>query len=370
MIKKKYLFISNSCEISGYHWPIDGSFIAINCTITFNEDNSPIFQIIDEEVWFLYDSRILDKEEAGLNFDILVIWDRSNLDRIYKILPKKQLNYNVVVLSELFEFILKNYVNSFEYNLCIFNIIQRKDYPSIYSKFFESAERLYTNDRLLDALQDKVQNHVLCKFNKVQLNLLNGLGNVFCNLDRPAFLNLDKLCTDKRYLFVHDLKILFFISRIWISSNLRNLGMLNFISYDRQSCWHLEKCTQLEKVKNKRLKRVLPVHYLFDGIRVCLVCNKKLCDSFVYTKTIFDDNEILINRFCSSKGFRYRKMKNNVFALQTNTFSWLLKLSSNNRVTNLYYKKNSDKDFQKQNLNHFDLDSILKYINFYEVTFL
>lgn len=347
---------------------IDGSFIAVNCTVTFNEDNSPIFHIVNEEVWFLDDSRIFDKKKAGLDFDILVIWNRNNLDRIYKILPKNQLNYNVVVLSELLGFILKNYVNSFENNLCIFNILQRKDYPLIYSKFFGSIENLYTNNKLFDPLQDKVQNHVLCKFNKMQLNLLNEMENTFYNLGRPVFLNLDRLCIDKRYLFVHDLKMLFFISRILISSHLQDLGMLNLISYAKQSCWHLQDCVQLEKVKNKKLKRVLPIHYLFDGIRVCLMCNMKLYSSFNYNKSILDDNEILINRFCSSNGFRYRKLKNNTFSLQTNSFSWLLKLSSTSRVINLY-KKNSDKDFQKQNLNHFDLDFILKYINFCEVTF-
>ena len=48
----------------------------------------------------------------------LIVWDRTNL---VQILNGLEYSPRVVVLSELLEILTNNYINSFEYNLCIHN---------------------------------------------------------------------------------------------------------------------------------------------------------------------------------------------------------------------------------------------------------
>lgn len=109
----KYLFVANQKPLQGYTEFCNNTYLALLCETKRNEYSSlPNEYIRSEQLCFIGSTVKLDNSD----FNILVIWDRNNLA---KILDYLGFTPRIVILSELLELLTSNYINSFEYNLCI-----------------------------------------------------------------------------------------------------------------------------------------------------------------------------------------------------------------------------------------------------------
>ena len=141
----RYLFVANQEPLQGYTEFCNNTYLALFCETRRNgyngfpneyEKKEQLCLIVDvqdpssqkEEVSFSQDYSSLGKEVSFSpvpRTHTLIVWDRTNLAQI---LNGLEYSPRVIVLSELLEILTNNYINSFEYNLCIHNVSQRRQY--------------------------------------------------------------------------------------------------------------------------------------------------------------------------------------------------------------------------------------------------
>ena len=125
----RYLFVANQEPLQGYTEFCNNTYLALFCETRRNGYNGfpneyekkEQLCLIGDEVSFSQDYSSLGEEMCFSpvpRTHTLIVWDRSNLAQI---LNGLEYSPRVVVLSELLEILTNNYINSFEYNLCIHN---------------------------------------------------------------------------------------------------------------------------------------------------------------------------------------------------------------------------------------------------------
>lgn len=257
----KYLIVANKNKLQHYCDFCDNSYIALYCKTKRNDCSSlPNEFLLDEQLCFIGKGKIP-------NFNILVVWDRTNLAEIQQNIKIKK--YNIVILNELLDFLTYDYIDSFEYSLCIHSVLQRKNYPSTYNfpgvlkREFILPVATTTKDieRPLENnyLQNEVQNGVINTFNQDDLQRLES-----------TFKNgyfIDRLFTSREYYFLQDLKSLYFLSKIRITSFLWEQGIRFLTLSKNDKKIHLLFCKDSEN--NKVYKSII---YLFDGYELCDIC--------------------------------------------------------------------------------------------------
>ena len=138
----RYLFVANQEPLQGYTEFCNNTYLALFCETRRNGYNGfpneyekkEQLCLIGDEVSFSQDYSSLGKEVCFSpvpRTHTLIVWDRSNLAQI---LNGLEYSPRVVVLSELLEILTNNYINSFEYNLCIHNVSQRRQYLNSFTQ--------------------------------------------------------------------------------------------------------------------------------------------------------------------------------------------------------------------------------------------
>ena len=138
----RYLFVANQEPLQGYTEFCNNTYLALFCETRRNGYNGfpneyekkEQLCLIGDEVSFSQDYSSLGKEvhfSPVPRTHTLIVWDRTNLAQI---LNGLEYSPRVVVLSELLEILTNNYINSFEYNLCIHNVSQRRQYLNSFTQ--------------------------------------------------------------------------------------------------------------------------------------------------------------------------------------------------------------------------------------------
>ena len=242
----KYLFVANQKPLQGYTEFCNNTYLALLCETKRNEYSSlPNEYIRSEQLCFIGSTVKLDISD----FNILVIWDRNNLA---KILDYLGFTPRIVILSELLELLTNNYINSFEYNLCIHCVLQRKNYPSSFTAMkdfipiitheIELPETILLSEieRVLpnNYLQNRVQSGIVCTFNQATIPWLK-------NLIENSVL-IDKFFTSTVYYFLQDLKSLYFMSKLRITTFLWENCSKRVVIQRDQEIIHLIECEAIQ----------------------------------------------------------------------------------------------------------------------------
>ena len=394
----KYLFIANQKPLQNYTEFCNDTYLALLCETKRNEYSSlPNEYIRSEQLYFIGDNN--EAKPTSNDFNILVIWDRNDLAKI--------LNYlgftpRIVILSELLEILTSNYINSFEYNLCIHCVLQRKNYPSnftimknfvqIITHEIELPETIFLSEieRVLpnNYLQNRVQSGVLCTFSPVTAPWLKDF------LENSTL--IDKFFTSSIYYFLQDLKSLYFMSKLRITTFLWENCSKRVVIQRNQEIIHLMGCEVIQNQKessprssaggiqhndffsqdstgndfslttnvdnsfsldstgnsfsqdstgnnfspviSKKIMIYKSIITLFDGYTLCEKCKEKLTG--IYNNvTEFNYNERIIKNFCDKNGYKFSAKLNGNFEIVTNVSEWFLDITVNSsKVTNLFHK--------------------------------
>lgn len=406
----KYLFVANQKPLQGYTEFCNNTYLALLCETKRNEYSSlPNEYIRSEQLCFIGSTVKLDISD----FNILVIWDRNNLA---KILDYLGFTPRIVILSELLELLTSNYINSFEYNLCIHCVLQRKNYPSSFTAMkdfipiitheIELPETILLSEieRVLpnNYLQNRVQSGIVCTFNQATIPWLK-------NLIENSVL-IDKFFTSTVYYFLQDLKSLYFMSKLRITTFLWENCSKRVVIQRDQEIIHLIECEAIQNQEelsprssaggiqhnssfsqddSPGFSPVVPkivliyksIIALFDGYILCEKCAEKLTGIY-NSVTEFNYNEIIVKNFCNRNEYEFSVKLNGNFEIITNVSEWFLDVTINSsKVSNLFHKnmfegggcRNKGKKrkmfrngFHKQHVNCDDLIYILNYIHIHD----
>lgn len=406
----KYLFVANQKPLQGYTEFCNNTYLALLCETKRNEYSSlPNEYIRSEQLCFIGSTVKLDNSD----FNILVIWDRNNLA---KILDYLGFTPRIVILSELLELLTSNYINSFEYNLCIHCVLQRKNYPSSFTAMkdfipiitheIELPETILLSEieRVLpnNYLQNRVQSGIVCTFNQATIPWLK-------NLIENSVL-IDKFFTSTVYYFLQDLKSLYFMSKLRITTFLWENCSKRVVIQRDQEIIHLIECEAIQNQEelsprssaggiqhnssfsqddSPGFSQVVPkivliyksIIALFDGYILCEKCAEKLTGIY-NSVTEFNYNEIIVKNFCNRNEYEFSVKLNGNFEIITNVSEWFLDVTINSsKVSNLFHKnmfegggcRNKGKKrkmfrngFHKQHVNCDDLIYILNYIHIHD----
>lgn len=406
----KYLFVANQKPLQGYTEFCNNTYLALLCETKRNEYSSlPNEYIRSEQLCFIGSTVKLDISD----FNILVIWDRNNLA---KILDYLGFTPRIVILSELLELLTNNYINSFEYNLCIHCVLQRKNYPSSFTAMkdfipiitheIELPETILLSEieRVLpnNYLQNRVQSGIVCTFNQATIPWLK-------NLIENSVL-IDKFFTSTVYYFLQDLKSLYFMSKLRITTFLWENCSKRVVIQRDQEIIHLIECEAIQNQEelsprssaggiqhnssfsqddSPGFSPVVPkivliyksIIALFDGYILCEKCAEKLTGIY-NSVTEFNYNEIIVKNFCNRNEYEFSVKLNGNFEIITNVSEWFLDVTINSsKVSNLFHKnmfegggcRNKGKKrkmfrngFHKQHVNCDDLIYILNYIHIHD----
>jgi len=406
----KYLFVANQKPLQGYTEFCNNTYLALLCETKRNEYSSlPNEYIRSEQLCFIGSTVKLDISD----FNILVIWDRNNLA---KILDYLGFTPRIVILSELLELLTSNYINSFEYNLCIHCVLQRKNYPNSFTAMkdfipiitheIELPETILLSEieRVLpnNYLQNRVQSGIVCTFNQATIPWLK-------NLIENSVL-IDKFFTSTVYYFLQDLKSLYFMSKLRITTFLWENCSKRVVIQRDQEIIHLIECEAIQNQEelspcssaggiqhnssfspddSPGFSPVVPkivliyksIIALFDGYTLCGKCAEKLTGIY-NSVTEFNYNEIIVKNFCNRNEYEFSVKLNGNFEIITNVSEWFLDVTINSsKVSNLFHKnmfegggcRNKGKKrkmfrngFHKQHVNCDDLIYILNYIHIHD----
>ena len=385
----RYLFVANQEPLQGYTEFCNNTYLALLCETKRNEHSSlPNEYIRSEQLYFIGSTVKLDISD----FNILVIWDRNNLDKIIDYLG---FTPRIVILSELLELLTSNYINSFEYNLCIHCVLQRKNYPSSFTAmenfiqiitheielpeamFLSEIERVLPNNYL----QNRVQSGIVCTFNQAIVSWLKDL------IENSIL--IDKFFTSTIYYFLQDLKSLYFMSKLRITTFLWENCSKRVVIQRDQEVIHLIECEAIQNQEelsprssaggiqhnscfsqdnnsnpgfnqdsgsnpsfsqdnnsNPGFSPVIPkmvliyksIITLFDGYTLCEKCKEKLTGIY-NSVTEFNYNERIVKNFCNRYEYGFSVKLNGSFEIVTNVSEWFLDITVNSsKVTNLFHK--------------------------------
>lgn len=354
----------------------------------------------------------------------LIVWDRTNLAQILNWL---EYSPRVVVLSELLGILTNNYIDSFEYNLCIHNVSQRRQYLNSFTQMQDYTKVLTHEIELPETttiseisravpnnyLQHRVQNGIVCTFSPEISDRLQDL------VKDPKMLN--KFFTSNSFYFLQDLKSLYFMSKLHITTflweNCSKYIMLqkpeeiihlpensNALSTSGDSTLqskteddsHARGESRLSSDHVSALAQELSTHgeipdgsymvyrsiiTLFDGYTFSEECQKRLTKVY-NSKSEFNYNERVVKNFCDRYDYAVTAYANGNFSIETNISEWLLDVRVNaSNVTSLFHKniyegggfKNKGKrlkmfrnGFHEQNVGYKDLIYILNYIHLHD----
>lgn len=318
----------------------------------------------------------------------LIVWDRTNLVQILNWL---EYSPRVVVLSELLEILTNNYINSFEYNLCIHNVSQRRQYLNSFTQMQDYTKVLTHEIELPETttigeisravpnnyLQHRVQNGIVCTFSPEISNRLQDL------VKDPEMLN--KFFTSNSFYFLQDLKSLYFMSKLHITTFLWENCSKYIMLQKPEGIIHLPENIQdiimQSEIPNDSHMVYRSIITLFDGYTFSKECQQRLTKVY-NSKSEFNYNERVVKNFCDRYGYVVTTYANGNFSIETNISEWLLDIRVNaSNVTSLFHKniyegggfRNKGKrlkmfrnGFHEQNVGYKDLIYILNYIHLHD----
>ena len=347
--------------------------------------------LIGDEVSFSQDYSSLGKEvhfSPVPRTHTLIVWDRTNLAQI-----RNGLEYSprVVVLSELLEILTNNYINSFEYNLCIHNVSQRRQYLNSFTQMQDYTKVLTHEIELPETttigeisravpnnyLQHRVQNGIVCTFSPEISIRLQDLVK-----DHEM---LNKFFTSNSFYFLQDLKSLYFMSKLHITTFLWENCSKYIMLQKPEGIIHLPENIQdiimQSEIPNDSHMVYRSIITLFDGYTFSKECQQRLTKVY-NSKSEFNYNERVVKNFCDRYGYVVTTYANGNFSIETNISEWLLDIRVNaSNVTSLFHKniyegggfKNKGKrlkmfrnGFHEQNVGYKDLIYILNYIHLHD----
>lgn len=417
----RYLFVANQEPLQGYTEFCNNTYLALFCETRRNgyngfpneyEKKEQLCLIGDvqnhssqkEEVSFSQDYSSLGKEvhfSPVPRTHTLIVWDRTNLAQI---LNGLEYSPRVVVLSELLEILTNNYINSFEYNLCIHNVSQRRQYLNSFTQMQDYTKVLTHEIELPETttigeisravpnnyLQHRVQNGIVCTFSPEISSRLQDL------VKDPKMLN--KFFTSNSFYFLQDLKSLYFMSKLHITTFLWENCSKYIMLQKPEGIIHLPEniqdiSTQSDEgnlaqdlfiqgnAPNDSHMVYRSIITLFDGYTFSKECQQRLTKVY-NSKSEFNYNERVVKNFCDRYGYVVTTYANGNFSIETNISEWLLDIRVNaSNVTNLFHKniyegggfKNKGKrlkmfrnGFHEQNVGYKDLIYILNYIHLHD----
>ena len=411
----RYLFVANQEPLQGYTEFCNNTYLALFCETRRNGYNGfpneyekkDQLCLIGEKASFSQ-SEILDgrgvSTESKYSPDhstqceivhspvqrahTLIVWDRTNLAQILNWL---EYSPRVVVLSELLGILTNNYINSFEYNLCIHNVSQRRQYLNSFTQMQDYTKVLTHEIELPETttiseisravpnnyLQHRVQNGIVCTFSPEISGRLQDL------VKDPKMLN--KFFTSNSFYFLQDLKSLYFMSKLHITTFLWENCSKYIMLQKPEGIIHLPESsndlsTQSE-IPNDSYMVYRSIITLFDGYTFSEECQQRLTKVY-NSKSEFNYNERVVKNFCDRYGYAVTAYVNGNFSIETNISEWLLDVRVNSsNVTSLFHKniyegggfKNKGKrlkmfrnGFHEQNVGYKDLIYILNYIHLHD----
>ena len=411
----RYLFVANQEPLQGYTEFCNNTYLALFCETRRNGYNGfPNEYEKKAQLWLIGEkasfsqSEILDgrgvSTESKYSPDhstqceivhspvqrahTLIVWDRTNLAQILNWL---EYSPRVVVLSELLGILTNNYINSFEYNLCIHNVSQRRQYLNSFTQMQDYTKVLTHEIELPETttiseisravpnnyLQHRVQNGIVCTFSPEISGRLQDL------VKDPKMLN--KFFTSNSFYFLQDLKSLYFMSKLHITTFLWENCSKYIMLQKPEGIIHLPESsndlsTQSE-IPNDSYMVYRSIITLFDGYTFSEECQQRLTKVY-NSKSEFNYNERVVKNFCDRYGYAVTAYVNGNFSIETNISEWLLDVRVNSsNVTSLFHKniyegggfKNKGKrlkmfrnGFHEQNVGYKDLIYILNYIHLHD----
>ena len=295
-------------------------------------------------------------------------------------------------------------------------VLQRKNYPSSFTAMkdfipiitheIELPETILLSEieRVLpnNYLQNRVQSGIVCTFNQATIPWLK-------NLIENSVL-IDKFFTSTVYYFLQDLKSLYFMSKLRITTFLWENCSKRVVIQRDQEIIHLIECEAIQNQEelsprssaggiqhnssfspddSPGFSPVVPkivliyksIIALFDGYTLCEKCAEKLTGIY-NSVTEFNYNEIIVKNFCNRNEYEFSVKLNGNFEIITNVSEWFLDVTINSsKVSNLFHKnmfegggcRNKGKKrkmfrngFHKQHVNCDDLIYILNYIHIHD----
>ena len=411
----RYLFVANQEPLQGYTEFCNNTYLALFCETRRNGYNGfpneyekkEQLCLIGEKASFSQ-SEILDgrgvSTESKYSPDhstqceivhspvqrahTLIVWNRTNLAQILNWL---EYSPRVVVLSELLGILTNNYINSFEYNLCIHNVSQRRQYLNSFTQMQDYTKVLTHEIELPETttiseisravpnnyLQHRVQNGIVCTFSPEISDRLQDL------VKDPKMLN--KFFTSNSFYFLQDLKSLYFMSKLHITTFLWENCSKYIMLQKPEGIIHLpESSNDLStqgEIPNDSYMVYRSIITLFDGYTFSEECQQRLTKVY-NSKSEFNYNERVVKNFCDRYGYAVTAYVNGNFSIETNISEWLLDVRVNSsNVTSLFHKniyegggfKNKGKrlkmfrnGFHEQNVGYKDLIYILNYIHLHD----
>ena len=411
----RYLFVANQEPLQGYTEFCNNTYLALFCETRRNGYNGfpneyekkEQLCLIGEKASFSQ-SEILDgrgvSTESKYSPDhstqrkivhspvqrahTLIVWDRTNLAQILNWL---EYSPRIVVLSELLGILTNNYINSFEYNLCIHNVSQRRQYLNSFTQMQDYTKVLTHEIELPETttiseisravpnnyLQHRVQNGIVCTFSPEISDRLQDL------VKDPKMLN--KFFTSNSFYFLQDLKSLYFMSKLHITTFLWENCSKYIMLQKPEGIIHLpESSNDLStqgEIPNDSYMVYRSIITLFDGYTFSEECQQRLTKVY-NSKSEFNYNERVVKNFCDRYGYAVTAYVNGNFSIETNISEWLLDVRVNSsNVTSLFHKniyegggfKNKGKrlkmfrnGFHEQNVGYKDLIYILNYIHLHD----
>lgn len=411
----RYLFVANQEPLQGYTEFCNNTYLALFCETRRNGYNgfpneyekkeqlcligdevsfSQDYSSLGEEVHFKSNtSEIIDRDEEVCFSPVprthtLIVWDRTNLAQI---LNGLEYSPRVVVLSELLEILTNNYINSFEYNLCIHNVSQRRQYLNSFTQMQDYTKVLTHEIELPETttigeisravpnnyLQHRVQNCIVCTFSPEISSRLQDLVK-----DHEM---LNKFFTSNSFYFLQDLKSLYFMSKLHITTFLWENCSKYIMLQKPEGIIHLPENIQdiimQSEIPNDSHMVYRSIITLFDGYTFSKECQQRLTKVY-NSKSEFNYNERVVKNFCDRYGYVVTTYANGNFSIETNISEWLLDIRVNaSNVTSLFHKniyegggfKNKGKrlkmfrnGFHEQNVGYKDLIYILNYIHLHD----
>ena len=377
---------------------LDGRGVSLDqgntVTVSTESKYSPDHSTQCKDVCFSQSMSEITTRDEGIRFSpvprahTLIVWDRTNLAQILNWL---EYSPRVVVLSELLGILTNNYINSFEYNLCIHNVSQRRQYLNSFTQMQDYTKVLTHEIELPETttiseisravpnnyLQHRVQNGIVCTFSPEISNRLQDL------VKDPKMLN--KFFTSNSFYFLQDLKSLYFMSKLHITTFLWENCSKYIMLQKPEGIIHLPESsndlsTQSE-VPNNSYIVYRSIITLFDGYTFSEECQQRLTKVY-NSKSEFNYNERVVKNFCDRYGYAVTAYVNGNFSIETNISEWLLDVRVNSsNVTSLFHKniyegggfKNKGKrlkmfrnGFHEQNVGYKDLIYILNYIHLHD----
>lgn len=135
----RYLFVANQEPLQGYTEFCNNTYLALFCETRRNGYNGFPNEYEKKEQLCLIGEELRFSPVPRTH--TLIVWDRTNLVQILNWL---EYSPRVVVLSELLEILTNNYINSFEYNLCIHNVSQRRQYLNSFTQMQDYTKNFNT----------------------------------------------------------------------------------------------------------------------------------------------------------------------------------------------------------------------------------